>query len=93
MASNIEVDMINQYFTYRYVRFLSPNYGDGFSSPTLAVSGDELPSARLTSNKVFTELSVLDQNLTLLNMQWGQSVSHDMSLLAGSTSSSNYYFK
>lgn len=67
---------------------MSANYGDGFESPTLSVTGEELPSARLVSLIVFGDEDVPDPQFTLANMQWGQIITHDMSLLAGSTQSS-----
>lgn len=88
-----EID-INAIYIYKYLlpsrygRLLEPNYGDKFSTPTLAVSGDVLPSVRTTSNKIFQENYVQDQQYNLLNMQWGQVLAHDMSLLAGSAISS-----
>lgn len=58
------------------------------STPVLAVGGGPLPSARVISNNCFREAKSADPTYTLLNMQWGQEIAHDMSLLAGSTISS-----
>ncbi|XP_053970061.1 peroxidase isoform X2 [Anastrepha ludens] len=69
----------------RYGRLLSPKYGDGISSPTRAITGAELPNARLVSLVVFNELDVPDPEYTLVNMQWGQIMTHDMSMQAGGT--------
>ncbi|XP_059610069.1 peroxidase [Phlebotomus argentipes] len=66
-----------------YSRLLSPKYGDGVSSPTLSVTGAELPNARVLSVDVFGERDVPDPKFTLLNMQWGQVITHDMSLQFG----------
>ncbi|KAL7029256.1 hypothetical protein ACKWTF_006169 [Chironomus riparius] len=71
----------------RYGRLLTPRYGDGVSSPTASVTGHELPNARLISLTVFGESDVPDRGLTIANMQWGQIVTHDMSLTAGGTQS------
>lgn len=72
----------------RYSRLLSPKYGDGYSSPTVSVTGQDLPNSRLVSLVAFGENDVADPQFTLANMQWGQIVTHDMSMLAGSTQSS-----
>jgi len=52
------------------------------------VTGDELPSARLVSLVAFGEQDVPDPEFTLHNMQWGQIMTHDMSMQAGGTQSS-----
>ncbi|CAO1423296.1 unnamed protein product [Diamesa tonsa] len=71
----------------RYGRLLAPRYGDGISTPTASVSGQPLPSARLVSLIVFGEEDVPDPQFTLANMQWGQIMTHDMSMQAGGTQS------
>lgn len=73
-----------------YGRLLTPKYGDGISSPTTSVTGQELPNSRLLSLVVFGEEDVPDPQFTLGNMQWGQIMTHDMSLQAGGTQSSEY---
>lgn len=73
----------------RYSRLLSAKYGDGFSSPTTSITGGELPNARLISLIVFGEEDVPDPQFTLVNMQWGQIITHDMSMIAGTTQASN----
>lgn len=78
----------NRYFFFRYSRLLSPRYGDGYSSPTISITGQELPNSRLVSLVAFGEADVADPQFTLVNMQWGQIMTHDMSMLAGSTQSS-----
>lgn len=60
------------------------------SAPTVAQSGAPLPSSRLVSLVVFGEADVPDPKFTLANMQWGQIITHDMSMLAGSTQSSEF---
>ncbi|XP_075148050.1 peroxidase [Haematobia irritans] len=74
----------------RYARLLPPRYGDGVSSPTESVTGQELPSARLVSTMVFGEMDAPDPQFTLMNMQWGQMVTHDMSMQAGGTQSKKH---
>lgn len=76
----------------RYSRLLSPRYGDGYSSPTISITGRELPNSRLVSLVAFGEADVPDPQFTLVNMQFGQIITHDMSMLAGSTQSSEFFF-
>lgn len=71
----------------RYGRLLTPRYADGISTPTNSVTGQELPNARLISLIVFGEQDVPDREFSLANMQWGQIMTHDMSLTAGGTQS------
>uniref|UniRef100_A0A1A9Z7D9 Peroxidase n=1 Tax=Glossina pallidipes TaxID=7398 RepID=A0A1A9Z7D9_GLOPL len=71
----------------RYGRLVSAKYGDGVSAPTRSITGDELPNARLVSLVVFGEMDVPDPQFTLVNMQWGQVITHDMSMQAGGTQS------
>lgn len=72
----------------RYSRLLSAKYGDGFSTPTLSITGHDMPNSRLVSLVAFGEQDIPDPQFTLATMQWGQIVTHDMSMLAGSTQSS-----
>ncbi|XP_022217876.1 peroxidase isoform X2 [Drosophila obscura] len=74
----------------RYGRLLTPKYADGISAPTRSVTGDELPSARLVSLVAFGEQDVPDPEFTLHNMQWGQIMTHDMSMQAGGTQSKKH---
>lgn len=74
----------------RYSRLLTPRYGDGISSPTVSVTGEDLPNARLISLIVFGEQDVPDPEFTLANMQWGQIITHDMSMQAGGTQSKRH---
>lgn len=64
----------------RYGRLLTPRYGDGISSPTNSIEGQDLPNARLVSLIVFGEEDVPDPQYTIANMQWGQIMTHDMSM-------------
>lgn len=82
----IEFTIIHHLF--RYSRLLSPRYGDGYASPTISITGRDLPNSRLVSLIAFGEADVPDPQFTLANMQWGQIITHDMSMLAGSTQSS-----
>ncbi|CAD7077890.1 unnamed protein product [Hermetia illucens] len=63
-----------------YNRLLPAKYSDGKSSIRLSKSGKPLPSPRLLSYKVFGREVVSDPKRTLLTMQWGQLVTHDITL-------------
>uniref|UniRef100_T1J8N9 Chorion peroxidase n=1 Tax=Strigamia maritima TaxID=126957 RepID=T1J8N9_STRMM len=61
-------------------RLLPPVYGDGVSSPRLSSSGHPLPSTRVVSTAIASDAYHPDLNHTLLLMQWGQFVDHDLQL-------------
>ncbi|KAJ4448745.1 hypothetical protein ANN_00136 [Periplaneta americana] len=59
-------------------RVLPPKYGDGVNSPRVAANRQELPSARVVSTQFATEADIPYDNYTLLVMQWGQFLDHDL---------------
>ncbi|KAE8751717.1 Chorion peroxidase-like-2 [Frankliniella occidentalis] len=59
-------------------RLLPPKYGDGVNSPRAMLNGAPLPSARLVSNRLAQESDRPSDNVTLLLMQWGQFLDHDL---------------
>ncbi|CAH0385310.1 unnamed protein product [Bemisia tabaci] len=62
-----------------YQRVLPPKYTDGITSPrSNGIDGRELPSARLVSSIVAQDADVPDANHTLMVMQWGQFLDHDL---------------
>ncbi|XP_022901583.2 peroxidase-like isoform X1 [Onthophagus taurus] len=69
----------------RFNRLVPPNYGDGISTPTRARSGNELPPARSLSLILYPDVPVEDPKFTVAAMQYGQIITHDMSMIAGST--------
>ncbi|XP_012238866.1 peroxidase isoform X2 [Bombus impatiens] len=71
----------------RYGRLLPPNYGDGIRSPTKSVTGAELPLSRLVSYTLFPKVDIDDHVWTLVAMQWGQIITHDMAMIDGTTQS------
>lgn len=54
------------------------NYGNKISSPPISVTGKKLPSARLVSTTMFGAINYTNPVYTVLNMQWGQILAHDM---------------
>ncbi|KFB47945.1 AGAP013282-PA-like protein [Anopheles sinensis] len=66
-----------------FTRLIPANYGDGKSSPPAAKDGTDLPNARLLSVEVFEEDVQNSPDFTLVNMQFGQVVAHDMALTRG----------
>lgn len=50
----------------------------GVNSPRVAATGRELPSPRLISTQFATERDAPSENYTLLVMQWGQFLDHDL---------------
>uniref|UniRef100_A0A182PUT0 Heme peroxidase 1 n=1 Tax=Anopheles epiroticus TaxID=199890 RepID=A0A182PUT0_9DIPT len=66
-----------------FARLIPAKYSDGKSQPPLAKDGSELPSARLLSVEVFEEGVQNSPEFSLLNMQFGQIVAHDMALTRG----------
>ncbi|KAJ8915001.1 hypothetical protein NQ315_002526 [Exocentrus adspersus] len=57
----------------------------GISNPTIARSGNQLPGARTLSLVIYPDVPVEDPIWTLNAMQYGQIITHDMSMIAGST--------
>nr|UCK81635.1 thyroid peroxidase-like protein [Arenicola marina] len=61
-----------------FARYLAPDYGDGYSSPRLAKSGQPLPSARDVSLSIHDDVSQPSHVHTRLHMAFGQFMDHDM---------------
>ncbi|XP_068216250.1 peroxidase-like [Palaemon carinicauda] len=62
-----------------FQRILAPDYEDGVNSPRqLSVTGQPLPSAREISSTVVLHQPDVYENLTILIMQWGQFLDHDI---------------
>ena len=65
-----------------YRRLLPAWYADGVSEPARMASGRPLPNARQLSMALFGEAEGRDGRNTIINMQFGQLVAHDMSFTA-----------
>lgn len=61
-----------------YARFAPVRYSDNTSLPRLSISGNELPLSRVISTKLFIDNNDVDETNTLLTMQWGQFIAHDI---------------
>jgi hypothetical protein len=57
----------------------------------VAKSGNPLPNARAVSFTLFPDIDIQDNLWTLVAMQWGQFISHDMGLIDGTTQSSKQF--
>ena len=68
-----------------YIRELPNAYCDGYQTPrTCSADGGNLPSSRRVSFTLFPELNRPDHDCSLLMMQFGQFIDHDIAL-AGNT--------
>ncbi|CAK9299622.1 unnamed protein product [Gordionus sp. m RMFG-2023] len=63
------------------LRILSPNYGDGKSSFRRSQSGSPLPNARKISLLIHGLPDMLNEFLSIIAMQWGQMVDHEMNFV------------
>ncbi|KAG5883010.1 hypothetical protein JTB14_033465 [Gonioctena quinquepunctata] len=67
-------------------RFLPPVYDDGIQSMRRSVRGRRLPSAREISVNIHRERDQELQSVTLMFMQWGQFIDHDITSVVKSIS-------
>lgn len=64
-----------------FERLLPPEYDDGLSEPRKkSVTGSPLPSPRLVSQQLATQRNAPEPRYTLMLMQWGQFIDHDLTL-------------
>ncbi|XP_059832356.1 eosinophil peroxidase-like [Hypanus sabinus] len=81
-----------------YVRWLPPEYDDGFSVPkgwreTKEYNGFQLPLARMVSTAILhtgNRNISLDSNYAHILVEWGQWIDHDMDLTPQSASTSSF---
>ncbi|CAK1579400.1 unnamed protein product [Parnassius mnemosyne] len=66
-----------------YGRLTKYNYGDGISALPVSSTRRQLPNAREISVRLFPDKKLIDPVWTLITQQWGQIITHDMSLTAG----------
>ncbi|KAA0192579.1 Heme binding peroxidase-1 [Hyalella azteca] len=60
-------------------RLLRPSYEDGLSTPrAFSVTKKPLPTARLISTNIHSDVSAPHVRYTLMIMQWGQLIDHDL---------------
>ncbi|XP_014230679.1 peroxidase [Trichogramma pretiosum] len=71
----------------RYSRLAPANYADNVHAPPVSQNGNPLPLAREVSFTLFPDVDIQDRIWTLVSMQWGQIMTHDMAMIAGSTQS------
>nr|CAD7203755.1 unnamed protein product [Timema douglasi] len=71
-----------------YARVKPAKYADGVQDPPVSHSGKPLPGARLVSAVLFPDADIPDPKWTLIAMQWGQIITHDLSQAAGTTQAS-----
>lgn len=64
----------------------------GISQFPRAVSGNELPNPRSISTLLFPDKNLIDPIWNLNAQQWGQIITHDMSLTAGVAQSRKYFY-
>ncbi|KAL7646789.1 UNVERIFIED_CONTAM: hypothetical protein RMT77_002044 [Armadillidium vulgare] len=64
----------------------------GISKPRLSTSGGELPSARVVSYQVASDINKPSPKYTLSVMQWGQFIDHDITHTPIAVLSSSYGF-
>ncbi|CAG2109200.1 unnamed protein product, partial [Medioppia subpectinata] len=66
----------------QFNRLVPPSYADGLNDLRVSVDGGELPSAREVSCKLALDFDIPDRKFSLLVMQWGQIIDHDLTLTA-----------
>lgn len=74
----------------RYGRLIRPRYGDGVRAPSRSIIGTDLPLARAVSYTMFPNDGADDVIWTLIAMQYGQIITHDMGLIDGTTQSKSH---
>ncbi|XP_050079851.1 peroxidase-like [Anopheles maculipalpis] len=65
-----------------YARFVPANYADGIWEPAHTRTGKPLPNARKLSLNLFGETEMEHPSNTLVSMQFGQFIAHDLSFTA-----------
>ncbi|XP_069947342.1 peroxidase isoform X1 [Cherax quadricarinatus] len=76
-CNNLENPILGQART-TFQRLLPPQYSDGLSRPRMSRTGANLPSARLVSTSISTDMDRPNLEFTLSIMQMGQFIDHDL---------------
>lgn len=63
-----------------FARALPPDYADGVDKPRAARDGTELPNPRIVSTVIHETDSHFASQLSIMLMQWGQFIDHDITL-------------
>lgn len=58
-------------------RLLPSDYADGVKAIRRSVTGQDLPNSRLLSNVLLPDVPEVNDHLSQMVMQWGQSIVHD----------------
>ncbi|XP_054158548.1 peroxidase-like [Oppia nitens] len=66
----------------QFIRLVPPAYADGLNELRVSVDGGPLPSPREVSCKLALDFDIPDRKFSLLVMQWGQIIDHDLTLTA-----------
>jgi len=61
-----------------FLRFLPPDYSDGIEEFRRSISNGPLPNPRLISTMIHRDESHDTQQFTMMVMQWGQFIDHDL---------------
>ncbi|KAL7306502.1 hypothetical protein TKK_0001201 [Trichogramma kaykai] len=65
-----------------FVRLMTPKFADGINAPRVAVSGRDLPLARVVSQTIHPDEGFHDHAGTVMVIAWGQFIDHDYTLTA-----------
>ncbi|XP_066966449.1 peroxidase-like [Macrobrachium rosenbergii] len=65
-----------------FARFLPPDYSDGIEALRESVRGGDLPNPRKTSATIHRALNRPAYRITMMVMQWGQFLDHDLTATA-----------
>ncbi|CAL4065298.1 unnamed protein product, partial [Meganyctiphanes norvegica] len=67
-----------------FARFLPPDYSDGIEALRVSVRAGDLPNPRITSATIHRPLNRPSLKITMMVMQWGQFLDHDLTATAQS---------
>lgn len=74
-----------------FTRLLPPEYADGINEPRRAKDGGELPNPRTVSLSLSPEAQIENNYYSLMLMQFGQFVDHDLTRTAITRSMALYF--